>query len=168
MQKTFRDSKTLVYSLLLGIILLGTFLRIYRLDYQSIWTDEVIALTVSHAPVEKIITYFKVDVSGRPLEWNPPLYHYALHEWIRIFGFGVFQARLMSAVAGILCLPLVFLIAKRLYGMNTALLATLLTAVSQLGIRYSQEIRPYELAFLFFLATVYFFLIATEKQSLFA
>jgi 4-amino-4-deoxy-L-arabinose transferase-like glycosyltransferase len=168
MQNTFRDSKIFVYSLLLGIILLGTFLRLYHLDYQSIWGDEAVALTVSHAPVEKIVTYFKEDGSEPPLEWNPPLYHYALHSWFRIFGFGVFQARLMSAVVGILGLPLVFLIAKRLYGANAALLATLLTAVSQLGVRYSQEIRPYELAFLFFLATVHFFLIATDKHSLFA
>jgi hypothetical protein len=102
------------------------------------------------------------------VETNTPFYYCTLHLWFLLFGFGPLQARLLSALAGILCLPMLFLVAKHLYDTRTGLISALLLAVSQLGIRYSQEARTYELLLLLFLATLYFFLIATSRRSAFA
>jgi 4-amino-4-deoxy-L-arabinose transferase-like glycosyltransferase len=177
------DSKAKICGALVAIILFGALLRLYRIGHQAAWADEALAIDVAHAPLKSMISFFIVEgslgpcclkpayyqlgnASRNPWEWNPPIYHYALHEWFRMIGYGVWESRLLSALAGILCLPLVFLIARRLYDANTALLATLFMALSQLAVRYSQETRPYELASVFFLATVYFYLVATDQQSL--
>jgi hypothetical protein len=183
---SFRTSKSGAYAGLFGIILLGTFLRLYRINYQSTWDDEDKSLIVSQTPLGRMIYYFKNDRSESPspretsppsqvqpmakglVEGNTPLYFCTLHQWFCLFGFGSLQARLLSAVAGILCFPMLFLVAKYLYDTSTGLISALLLAVSQLGVRYSQEARPYELLLLLFLATLYFFLIATSRRSAFA
>jgi uncharacterized membrane protein len=183
---SFRTSKPAAYAGLFGIILLGAFLRLYRINYQSTWVDEDKSLIVSQTPLARMIYYFKSDRPQSPSprqtspnsqvqplvpglgETNTPLYYLTLHLWFYLFGFGPLQARLLSAMAGILCLPMLFFVAKQLYDTRTGLISALLLAVSQLGIRYSQEARPYALFLLLFLATLLFFLISTSRRSAFA
>lgn len=128
------ERRSAVLAVILGIICLGAALRLYRIDHQSIWWDEAITLTVARAPLADMPRYFKSDGEtptplfgwkGRPSqvwEFNPPLYFAALHGWCGLFGFGPLQARLMSATAGILSLPILFLIGVRLFETRLILL----------------------------------------------
>ena len=76
------------WSILLGVTaLVGFVLRMYRLDSQSVWYDEVFALSVSRLPFARMHKALIQDLV------HPPLHYYALHEWFRVFGFGVFQGR---------------------------------------------------------------------------
>ena len=148
------------------ITLVAAVLRLYHLDAQSIWYDEAISLLLAAGPLGEIVEYMRGPVLGRrPFDLNPPLYFYVLHGWLQAFGFGGLQARLLSAVTGVLAVPLLFLVARRLYDTTTGLWSALLLAVSQLGIMYSQEARPYALCLLIFLATVWFYLIAESRRS---
>jgi 4-amino-4-deoxy-L-arabinose transferase-like glycosyltransferase len=146
-----------IYLKLSAIVLLGVCLRLYHLDHQSIWHDEAISLTVARAPLDGMLEYFKGSASRIPLEYNPPVYFWLLHGWFNLVGFGGFEARLLSALAGVLALPLIFWLAEALYDSSAGLYAALLLAVSQLGIMYSQEARNYEVFLLFFLTTSYFY-----------
>ncbi|MBZ5645622.1 MAG: glycosyltransferase family 39 protein [Acidobacteriia bacterium] len=159
------SSNSATYAALFLIVLLGAFLRIYHVNYQSPWYDEELSLVESHAPLDRIIDFSLGHDSNFPADTQPPFYFYVLHFWFFIFGPGVLQARLLSATAGILSLPMLFLVAKRMYDSHTALLSALLLCVSQLGICYSQEIRPYECLLLIFLVTLYFWLIAVSRRS---
>jgi 4-amino-4-deoxy-L-arabinose transferase-like glycosyltransferase len=137
---------------LLLIFLIGAAVRLFRLDAQSVWYDE--AFSVAHAvrPLAELIKILVFDVV------HPPLHYLVLHEWFQIAGFGTMQARLVSAILGTLSIPLLFLLARRFTDSATSLVAAFLLAISQVGVYFSQEARPYAQAqFLSLLAALAFF-----------
>jgi len=88
---------------------------------------------------------------------HPPLHSVLVHWWFNLFGVGVPQARVLSAIFGTLAVAALYWLGVLLFDRRTALFASLLLAVSQLGIIYSQEARAYSLLlFLFIVATAFF------------
>lgn len=90
-----------------------------------------------------------------------------LRAWLKLFGFGVLQARLLSTIFGTLAILMIYLLARYLFGPPTAALSSLLLAVSQLGIMFSQEARPYAMFLFFSLCSCYLFLIALREKRAF-
>src|SRR6476620_1604729 len=84
-----------------SIVLLGLFLRLYRLDYQSLWDDEVFSLSVSRLSIKQMHPILVADVV------HPPLHYYMLHAWSKLVGSAPFQARLLSAIFGTLAIAVV-------------------------------------------------------------
>lgn len=172
----FRINRWTVLALL-GIVSLGAALRLYHIQHQSMFWDEAGSLAVARAPLVELPRHFKLSAETAVAsfgwkaefepygELNPPLYFIALHAWFELFGVGPLQARLMSTVAGVLALIMIFKIGVSLYDIPTALIATLLLAVSQLGIMFSQEARDYAPLLLLFLTTVHLFIVARSTQS---
>jgi 4-amino-4-deoxy-L-arabinose transferase-like glycosyltransferase len=147
------------WSVLLGATaLVGFALRMYRLDSQSVWYDEVFALSVSRLPFTQMHKALIQDLV------HPPLHYYALHEWFRVFGFGVFQGRLLSALFGTLAVLMIYLLAGYLFDRRAALFSAVLLAFSQLAIMYSQEARPYAQFSLLYLGCIYLFLRALREK----
>ncbi|MHC4115783.1 MAG: glycosyltransferase family 39 protein, partial [Planctomycetota bacterium] len=96
---------------------------------------------------------------------HPPLYFLILRYWILAFGDSAFSVRLLSVIFGFLALPVVYKISDLLFGVRTALLATLLTALSAFSIGNSQEARMYSLTVLLALLSIYFFIRLLEKKD---
>ena len=80
-QKHFREAKLsrLLLVTLTLIIALGTALRIYRLGSDSVWLDEAFSIKIAHGTPSEIIEETGKDV-------HPPLYYFALHYWMKLFG----------------------------------------------------------------------------------
>jgi uncharacterized membrane protein len=146
--------------LLASVILLALALRLYRLDSQSVWYDEVFALSVSRLPLTQMNAALVQDVV------HPPLHYYFLHGWLEAFGFGPLQGRLLSALFGTLAVLMMYALARYLFDRHAALLSALLLACSQLAVMNSQEARPYAQFLLFFLCCVYLFLRAVREKRL--
>jgi 4-amino-4-deoxy-L-arabinose transferase-like glycosyltransferase len=144
--------------ILFVIIILGFLLRIYRLDHQSVWFDEALTMIDSQLPLKEITDRITQDFA------HPPLHHYALHFWFKLFGFSSFQARFLSAVFDTLSIVMIYLLAKYLFERRTALLAASLLAVSQLAVMYAQEARPYTLLLFLVLCAMYLFVIAIREH----
>jgi len=140
-----------------ALLLLGAAARLYRIDHQSVWCDEAFSVYAASLPLpamnERLVRDFV----------QPPLHYYLLHVWFEVTGVGIFQARLLAALFGILSLPLLFAVARRLLDRRTAVLATLLLALSQFAVQYSQEARPYSQYLFLFLAALWLFLEAIES-----
>jgi len=137
-----------------AIVTLGLVLRLIRLNYQSVWYDEIFAISVSHHPLREMIPYLVKDLV------QPPLHYFLLHVWFKLIGFGPYQARLLSVIFGTLAITGIYLLGNYLFGRRAATIAAVLLAVSQLAVMYSQEARPY--AQLLFLVPFcsYLFLVA--------
>jgi mannosyltransferase len=153
-----RSLRPLTAAALLVILLAGLGLRLYRLTWQGVWDNEAFSLTVSHLPFHEMTAKIVKDVV------HPPLHYYFLHVVFREFGFGDFQARLVSAVFGSITVGVIFLLAQYLFDSSTGLLASMLMALSQLGIMYSQEARPYAMASCFSAGAIYCFCIAWRER----
>jgi mannosyltransferase len=65
--------------------------------------------------------------------------------WQALFGDLQGAVRALSALCGIVTLPIFFLAARRLFDQPTALIATLILAASPIHVRYAQEARMYGL-----------------------
>ena len=148
--------------ILAAIVLLGVGLRLYRVDWQSAWPDEHYTLHAAGKPVGAMIQLIVQDYV------HPPLHYLLLYLWMKAFGFGVFQARLLSVVFGSLAVIMIYLLARRLFDRRTGILAALVLAVSQLAISHSQEARPYALTLLLTLCSIYLFLMAAREKRIWA
>lgn len=137
--------------LLLAIVLLAFVLRVWRLDFQSLWRDEVDALRFATRPLTMLLGAF-----SKPGE-NGPLFFLLLRPWLRIVGESEFALRFFSVLWGTLIIPLTWLVIRRLarnLGRGGAAwrqltlaagLALLLLAASPYLIWYSQEGKMYAL-----------------------
>lgn len=121
------------------VTLLGAVLRLYKLGTPALWFDEALSIHYAHVPVGELLHQLgRTDV-------NTPFYYLLLKAWTVLGGDSEFWLRLPSALAGILCIPVVHAMGRRLGGSGVGLLAALFLATSSIHIRYSQEARPYAL-----------------------
>jgi len=132
----------------LVLLLLAAFwLRLYRLDAQSLWWDEGISLHLATSGAAEI-------VRDRLANIHPPLYFFLLKGWLRLAGVSAFTGRALSVLAGLMQVALAFAAARawsRRAGLGrpgaraAAWLAGGLMLLSPLSVIYSQEIRVYAL-----------------------
>ena len=132
-------------ALFVGLLLLATGLRFYRLDAQSFWNDEGNSARLSERSLPLII-------EGTASDIHPPLYYLALRGWRDLLGDTEFGLRSFSAFTGVLtvaatiALAALLLRSRRGRGATTAVLAAgLLAALNPALIYYSQETRMYAL-----------------------
>jgi mannosyltransferase len=146
---------------LLCLVLLAFGLRLYHLDYQSLWRDEVDA-----------ILFARRDLSGlAPLFISPghngPLYYTILHLWIRLTGDSEFSVRFLSLVCGVLAVPVIFRLGRRWMGDRGGALGALLCATSPYLVWYSQEGKMYALLFLLSMVSTLVYLLALERNRVY-
>ena len=77
---------------------------------------------------------------------HPPLYFTILWASIRLIGDGDVAVRVPSIVAGVLLIPLVYLLGKEAYDRRTGAVAAVFVSVAPFVVWYSQEARMYELS----------------------
>ncbi|MBA2734863.1 MAG: glycosyltransferase family 39 protein [Acidobacteria bacterium] len=150
-------SRLLLIALLI-IIALGAVLRVYKIGDDSLWLDEAYSIKFSHEAPAGIIAETAKDV-------HPPLYYFALHYWMLLFGDSESAVRLLSALFGILALPLIYKLATQMFDRATGLLAAGLLVVTRFHLEFSQEARMYSLLCLLTLLSIYFFLKLLEDKK---
>jgi mannosyltransferase len=158
--KETRLARLLIIALIL-VTALGAALRVYKLGSESVWLDEAFSIKIAHGSPSRIIEETSEDV-------HPPLYYFALHYWMGLFGDSEFSSRLLSALFGVLSILAIYKLAALLYNRGTGLLAATLLAFSHFHIEFSQEARMYTLLSLLSLLSAYFFLRLLEGKSRFA
>ena len=131
------------------ILLVAFLLRVHHLDVQSLWYDEGVTARVAQMPLSQMLRWTANDI-------QPPLYYLLLGGWLRLLGPWAgtiaWLMRFFSASFGLLLIPLMGLLGKRLWDRCAGLLGALLVAMSPLMVYYSQEARMY--AMLIFLVTL--------------
>ena len=113
-------------------------LRLYRLDFQSIWWDEGHSIFVANHPLTQIPTLPAMDV-------HPPAYFALLHLWIALIGQSEFGLRYLSVIFSLLTIALLWQFARDLASAPSLVpfFVALLAALSPLYITYAQEVRSY-------------------------
>ena len=112
-------------------------LRLYKLGQWSFWGDEVItlgraesflSLPPQHWSVTRLLTYIS----------------------LQIFGVSEWSARLAPAVLGILTIPVMYLLVRKIWGRSVGILAVSLLAISTWHVYWSQNARFYTALLLFY------------------
>lgn len=146
--------------ILFSIIALGAFLRLYSLDYKSLWIDELYTIVPTNPSntINFIINYAKSD--------QPPLFFIMIHYWFKLFAYSAFYARLMAAVIGIAGVVSMYFLGKEIKSKSVGLFAALLCCLNYFHIYYSQESRFYGLLFLLTAVSFTFFLRSLRLKTL--
>jgi len=129
---------------LLLIIAIGAVLRFYKIDYQSLWIDEIYSM-LQASPEKSFTGIYKTLRESDP---HPPLYYFSLHVFLSVFGDTSLVARIFSALCGVAGIVAIFYLGKELLNKKVGLIATIIVSVNYFHIYYSQEARMYSLMFL--------------------
>ena len=132
---------------LIALILIAFILRIWRLDFQSLWRDEVDAIYFAVRNLDQTLSMFVQAAQ------NGPLYFLSLRPWFAIVGTSEYALRFPSVAAGTLSVPLVWQVGKRLlpsslgpgstFWLSTALLGTVFFTLNPYQVWYGQEGKMY-------------------------
>ncbi len=155
------------YALPLLLLWLAFGLRLYHLDFQSIWWDEGHSIFVASHPIPQIPTLPAMDV-------HPPGYFGLLHLWMAVAGQSEFALRYLSVVFSLMVVALIWRFAASISGLisspsfelsfgtkphplrvTSPLLASLLATLSPLYVAYAQEVRSYALITFLALASTF-------------
>lgn len=142
-----------VWGLLLLILAGAGFLRLFCLECESLWNDELATWDMSHYD-----TLADAWVLGIQPDVHPPAYQVLMFFIIKLFGDSEYVLRLPSVITGILSVAAIYLVAKELYSRQEGLIAAAVMAVSWAPINYSQEARSNSLLMLSTMLVIYFWL----------
>ena len=78
-------------------------LRMLYVNHESVSGDEAFSMSVSQLPLPQMMRALVEDFV------HPPLHYFALRGWFKVFGFGLFQARLLSVIFGTLAVVFLYL-----------------------------------------------------------
>ena len=144
---------------LLAILALAFALRLSKLAEQAIWWDEAWSILLAEQSLPDITRTIAFDA-------HPPLYQWVMHFWIRAVGISELAARYLSVLAGVATVALSVALARRLTrSRHAALAAGMVTALSLVGIDWSQEARMYAVGALWAAAVVYAYARLLDRPS---
>jgi uncharacterized membrane protein len=146
---------------LAAILLLASFLRLFHLNFQSVWMDEIYTLNVS----DPSLTLKQLHDEVVLREGFPYLYFLILRVFYFIFGYTEMVARLVSALGGIAGVAAIYIFGKNIFNRQVGILAALMLAINEFHIAASQDARPYTLFVLFALIAFYRLAVFMKQQS---
>jgi len=152
--------------MILLLIILAFALRVYQLDAKSIWFDESHSLNRASLDLASIAS--GKQIWGDRVAWDRthvPFYFFLLHFLIKLAGDSDFTLRFLSVIFGVLTVPLIYIMGKKLGYPRVGLWAALLATFSPFYLWYSQEARMYTLLVFLGLLSVYSLLRAIGEDK---
>ena len=146
------------YLMLLGIILASLLLRLPYLGATSLWLDEIWSIGYARLPWRSLMWVIAHQDS------NMSLYYVLLHFWIALSDSVTF-VRLLSVLSGLVGIPALYALGKRLFQSQVGLVAASLLAVNGFHIWVSQDARGYSLLVLLTTLSSAFFVAYVERPS---
>jgi uncharacterized membrane protein len=141
------------------IMAIALVVRLISLN-QSLWLDEAVQVWASKLPLTSYFNNFLAT------DFNPPLYYLFIHYWIKLAGNSEIAVRLPSVMFGVISIFVFYKIINLIKISDTSKkLSILLLATSPLHVYYSQEARPYILASLGFLISIYSLLKLKREEN---
>jgi mannosyltransferase len=120
-----------------ALTVLGAIVRFVGLGHQGLWFDEANTAELVHNTPGHMLGLIPQSES------TPPLYYMVAWVWVRVFGDGAVGLRSLSAVAGVLLIPVAYGAAAELVSRRAGVICAALAACNPFLIWYSQEARSY-------------------------
>ncbi len=147
--------------LLVGIILLGFFFRVYQLNHFALRGDE--AFTVIHWVREPLSQTLENIATTDP---QPPLAYAIYRAWGLVVGDNELTIRFLPALLNTIGIAAMYSLGKRIHGVSLGLLVAFLWALHPHEIYHAQDARSYALWAAATPLALWLGLRALEKQKL--
>ena len=139
-----------------AVMVLGIWLRFATTSL--LWLDEALSVNIAKLPIGQIPGALKRDGA-------PPLYYVLLHFWIQLFGDSDVAVRSFSGVCSLVSLLGLFFLVRRVWGTETACIATGILAASAFASYYATEARMYALVMLLVVLLGWMLVLITERPT---
>jgi hypothetical protein len=150
----------LAWLTLMTIMLAGTFLRVYDIQIPAEASDDGPYLYQGMEVYQGFKPYTGFFMA------HPPLNAYLSALGYSLFGLGVLQGRAFNVLFSIATLPLIFVVARRFYGLYPALLSVLLFSLCPGVILFTKYSYLASSTLFFSLLSAYMFLVGLERESI--
>lgn len=141
-ERTAGRRKTARNAVLVALItLIGCWLRFHGLAAKPYWLDEAVSVKIARLPWKE----FAAVLWRREANMAP--YYLVLHIWL-LLGHSEFFIRSLSVLFSVATIPVIYLLASRLWNSSVGLLSAFLLSINAFHIRYAQEARAYSLVML--------------------
>ncbi|NNE07337.1 MAG: hypothetical protein HKN20_02120 [Gemmatimonadetes bacterium] len=124
------------FALLALILIVAAGLRLWNLDAESLWLDEIHTHGLMQISIGEMLS-----TNGN----HTPLFFLIEHKWVEFFGTSDFSMRFPSFIFSVLAIGAAFFATRRLTDHGTAILTALILTVTAFHIHYAQDARPYAL-----------------------
>jgi len=138
------DRKSILWVSIL-FILTGVFLRLYQLNFENYWLDELVDFWVADPNITLHATFVRRELVD---DQTPYLFQLFLKIYLKFFGYDPEIGRHVPLIFGVLSIPLVGILSYQVAKNNSFLMTILLVSINIYLIKYSQETRTYTLVFL--------------------
>ena len=161
MQKIKNINNLILLSLLFSL-LFGVLLRLYNLNFDNLWFDEIVSFWVADPSLDIKENFIRNNkAEGTPFLWN-----FLLSIFYDLFGYETYVGRYLSTMFGILSFFSIAYLSKIIKNNNSYVLTFFLVSSNVFLIIYSQEMRVYSLVFfLCSLNLIYFFKLINSHKT---
>jgi hypothetical protein len=164
MKKILYKKNNLLFFFLI-IIFLGFLLRAYNINYDDLWSDEIVSFWLS----DPLITFEETLIRIFSSNWMV-FYEISLKYFHYLFGYEVNISRHFSLLISLLSLTFFGLLISKITKKEAAILGLFILSINIYHIKYSIELRSY--IFAFFLVTLFIHLVfknnvPNQKKNIF-
>lgn len=152
--------KGLALLLVIFVLAITVYLRLLNID-TAFWYDEACSWfsAKQEFPIGIIDNLLNLDLQ------HTPLYFFVLHFWMKIFGNSEVAIRSFSVIFGILTVPLVYVVSKKIASNKITIFSTLVTAVSPLLVFFSVEARMYPIVVFLVMLSINYLIDFEQKND---
>lgn len=118
-----------------GILAVALAVRLFRLTWPGIWSDEGFSIFLARSPLPDLVL-------GTANDLHPPLFYSLLKVWL-LPGFSEVWVRLFPLLWGVATVVLVWHIGRHFFRPAVGIWAAFFLALSPLHVAYSREVRMY-------------------------
>jgi len=151
-------SKRFVLLILAGILVIAAGTRLYGLDRQSFWYDEVFE--------ERDFYQQFLEDHPKQVTDTPPLNSFIVYLIAKVFPKNDFALRLIPFTFGLTTVLLFFLLGRLLFNENIGFISAFLLSISPFHIWFSQDIRMYSLHWMLVIISLIYFIRALKQPIL--
>ena len=147
--------KSLTFStlLILLLLILGVIFRLYNINFDNLWIDEISSFWISNPDFDFKESY----LNHKSLEQTPYLFNLIIKIFFTVFGYDINLARIVPCIFSIFGILSVAYLSKLLSKKNAYIFSTFLISFNIFLINYSQELRVYSTLFFFINISLIFF-----------
>lgn len=142
-------------------IVIAALLRYVKLDFQSLWLDEIYTMNMGN-PKNNVSDIYALSQTTDPLSL---LYFILLNFTFKIVGYTSFVARFFSLLFGLVGILVIYKLGNELRNKTTGLIAAFLLSVNYFHLFYSQEARVYTMFMMFTCLSFLYFIRFLKNPS---
>jgi 4-amino-4-deoxy-L-arabinose transferase-like glycosyltransferase len=141
---------------IIAILVLALGVRLLGITSRPIWYDEAFSILFSEKGPGAMLYGTLAPTGAGSADIHPLGYYTVLWVWMKAFGNSLVVTRLLSILAGVVSVYLVYLIGREaLSDQQTASLGMLFASLAPFQVHYAQEIRMYSFLAMWLLLATY-------------